>query len=267
MDRVVYVTDLGQEPHFKMIFQAARDAGWDVKPDGGKIRLDHVGFGVVCGNDGKKFRSRHGDTAQLKDLLDEGIEHSFQESLRRQEEKIAEAKEKGETYVPFPEEELRKSSEVIGIGAIKYFDLRGNRASDYVFDLNKMTSLEGNTAVQIVYAYVRTCSLVRKAGVDIDELKQKDVEVVLELECERKLGMHLLRFPAVIEATLDTLKPNMITDFAFQTVNLFGTCYNNSEWQVVGHKYQDSRLLLAVAVGDLLRKCLNLLGIETITRI
>eukprot|EP00659_Diplonema_papillatum_P020718 gene20718-31924_t len=205
-DRIVIVTDLGQELHFRMIYRASEDAGWTKRPGLPDVRLDHVGFGVVCGGDGKRYRSRSGDTANLADLLEEGVQRSYDIAVARQKEqqdRFDELKAKGELreeFKPFSDEELRQISETVGIGAIKYCDLRQNRTSDYVFDSEKMCSLEGNTAMSMLYAYARMCSLARKAGItDIESIK--DAEIVLEMDCEKKLGICLLKFPSVVEKT------------------------------------------------------------------
>eukprot|EP01059_Diplonema_ambulator_P030389 TRINITY_DN5193_c0_g1_i1.p1 TRINITY_DN5193_c0_g1~~TRINITY_DN5193_c0_g1_i1.p1 ORF type:complete len:739 (+),score=359.58 TRINITY_DN5193_c0_g1_i1:67-2283(+) len=273
VDRAIYVTDLGQELHFMMIFRMAQDAGWTQREGKADVRLDHVGFGVVCGPDGKKYKTRSGTTAALADLLEEGCEHSYKISYDRQEEKKArfeELKKKGELrdeYKEFSEAELREIADTVGLGAIKYCDLRQNRTSDYVFNSEKMCSLEGNTVMCMLYAYVRCKSLARKAGIeDLDTIR--DSEINLVLESEKKLGICLLRFPAVIERTCDNLLAHNITDYLYQLVQRFNECYNDTEnWKVVGDPLQNSRLLLCEATATTLKTGLHLLGIKTVDRI
>eukprot|EP01064_Diplonema_japonicum_P034725 TRINITY_DN729_c2_g1_i2.p1 TRINITY_DN729_c2_g1~~TRINITY_DN729_c2_g1_i2.p1 ORF type:complete len:740 (+),score=281.92 TRINITY_DN729_c2_g1_i2:69-2288(+) len=273
VDRAIYVTDLGQELHFMMIFRAAADAGWlqrEGKPD---VRLDHVGFGVVRGPDGKKYKTRSGDTAALADLLEEGCAHSYDISKARQDEKKArfeELNKKGELrdeYKEFSEAELREIADTVGLGAIKYCDLRQNRTSDYVFDSKKMCSLDGNTVMCMLYAYVRCKSLARKAGIeDLDTIR--DSEISLVLDSEKRLGICLLKFPAVIEKTCENLMAHNITDYLYQLVQRFNECYNDAgNWKVVGSPVQNSRLLLCEATASTLEKGLTLLGIKTVDRI
>ena len=132
---LIYVTDLGQENHFLKIFSAARKAGWATED---KVRMDHVGFGVVQGEDGKKFKTRSGDVVRLADLLDEAEERAMKE-LEGRDELVG-------------EEEKKKAAKVIGISAVKYFDLRQNRLTNYSFSYDKMLDPKGNTAVYLLYA-------------------------------------------------------------------------------------------------------------------
>ena len=297
VNRAIYVTDLGQENHFRMVFRAAEDAGWTTHDDGSKIRLDHVGFGTVNGPDGKKYKTRSGDVASLADLLQEACEKAYEIAKERQAEKIQQAAERNasgdlrEKFVPFTEEEMRSNAEAVGLGAIKYCDLRQNRNSNYIFSSDKMCSLEGNTAMYMQYAYARICSINRKANC----ADFKKSQIVLELTCEKNLGLCLLRFASVVEKTVcesfrlyfffsteidvilkktkkqkqcDNLMPHNITDYLFQLVSCFNDCYNNrTEWKVVGHPLQNSRLQLCEATAVTLKKGLELIGIVTVDKI
>lgn len=163
---------------------------------------------------------------------------------------------------------MQKNAVAIGLGAIKYCDLRQNRTSDYVFDQDKMLSLEGNTATYMQYCYARICSMGRKAGADVAELRKGARSIEMRfLECEKRLILQLLRFPAVIEKTLDDLKPHNICDFLHQLVTRFNDCYNTKEWKVVGSEHETSRLLLCDATAQALRKAMDLLGIGVLDRI
>ena len=296
-NRIICITDKGQGLHFDMIFRAAQDAGWDQHEDGSTIRFDHVGFGVVCGEDKKRYRTRSGETAALADLLDEGVARSLEQSTERQVEKIAlhkELMEKGEQrepYVAFTDAELQATAEVVGIGAIKYCDLRQNRNSDYVFDSKKMCSLNGNTVMAMMYSYVRTCSLAKKAGVDVTTIRATPVN--LQLDSEKTLAVHLLRFSGVVSEAVwpfprcfffilplapyclskiiptqcESLLFHSITDYLYELSNVFNECYNNKEWKVVGSELQNSRLLLCEATGATIKKGLELLGIKVVTRL
>ena len=202
--RIICVTDLGQQSHFHMVFRAARDAGWSVHPDDkSEIRMDHVGFGVVCGNDKKRYRTRSGETASLADLLEEGCSQAYEVALARQTEKkerfakLAEEGELRDDFTPFTEAELKHIGDTVGIGAIKYCDLRQNRLSDYVFDKEKMCSLTGNTVMCMLYSYARCQSLARKAGIT-DVATIKDTPIQLELQSEKYLALYLLKFSQVV---------------------------------------------------------------------
>eukprot|EP00756_Hemistasia_phaeocysticola_P030432 Hpha_TRINITY_DN16287_c2_g6::TRINITY_DN16287_c2_g6_i1::g.11694::m.11694/K01887/RARS, argS; arginyl-tRNA synthetase len=262
-DRVIYVTDKGQQGHFFMIFQMAEDAGWRKGGAAGAKRMDHVAFGVVKGPDGQKYKTRSGEVALLEDLLEEGVTKSVEVTRQKDEDRV----KKDPGYVKFSEEQLRANAEAIGIGAIKYCDLRQNRESDYVFDQEKMLSFEGNTAVGVQYAYARVCSLGRKAGVDPASLRGQSHKLQLLLGCEKRLAMELLRFPAVITKTLDDLLPHNITDYLDGLVTRFSDCFNDKEWKVVGSDMQTSRLLLSDITAQVIKKALGLLGIEVLEKI
>jgi len=148
-DRCVYITDKGQEFHFKQIFEAAYHAGII---DKSKHRVDHMGFGLVLGADGEKIKSRSGDTIKLKELLDEAQSRAIEESKK----KIEEAKdENAEEEIKFDEANLEISGEIVGICSVKYFDLKQNRVSNYKFDFDKILDPRGDTGCYLLYMYAR----------------------------------------------------------------------------------------------------------------
>jgi arginyl-tRNA synthetase len=174
-DRIIYVTDAGQQVHFQMIFKAAEKAGY---LDPGKVRVDHVGFGLVLGPDGKKFRTRSGDTERLIDLLTAAQEHARAILIER---------DPGMSV-----EEMNRISHVLGIGAVKYADLSSNRTKDYLFSYERMLKFEGNTAVFLEYSYVRAEAIKRKIGIAIEDVLHE--RIVLVHPSEVALGLHLLQF-------------------------------------------------------------------------
>lgn len=131
-DRIIYVTDAGQANHFSQVFQVAKRAGWI--PD--DVEVVHVPFGLVLGEDGKKLKTRSGETVRLRDLLDEAINRARKDLEMR-------LKEEGRTE---SEAFIDNVARVVGISAVKYADLSQNRTSNYVFSFDKMLSLQGNTA-------------------------------------------------------------------------------------------------------------------------
>lgn len=147
-ERMIYVTDAGQANHFAQIFQVGQKA--DLLPD--KTEAIHVPFGVVKGQDGKKFKTRSGDTVRLKDLLDEAVSRA-----REELEKNLEQDNRIES-----EEYKQNIAEIVGTSAVKYADLSQNRTSEYKFDYDKMVALKGDTAPYLLYAYVRTQGIARK---------------------------------------------------------------------------------------------------------
>ena len=151
--RVIYVTDSGQANHFAGVFQVAERAGWI--PDGS--RLEHVPFGLVQGEDGKKLKTRAGDTVRLRDLLDEAVERAEADLRSRlQEEERSES-----------EDFINHVASTVGLAAVKYADLSQNRFTNYQFSFDRMLALQGNTAPYLLYALVRIAGIARKGG-DLD---------------------------------------------------------------------------------------------------
>jgi len=249
-NRVVYLTDVGQFEHFRMCAQVADDMGWLKNGT-----WAHAGFGLVSGEDGKKLKTRSGETVKLKDLLDEACDRS-----------LATLKEREETdrKQGHSEEEMVALSKKIGYGAVKYFDLKQNRTTDYSFSFDKMLDLTGNTAVFLMYQYARICSIKRKAGVSAEEIMQT-TDVVLEHAKEKNLALCNFRFNSVILKTCDDLYPHHLADFAYELVNCFSEFFQ--ECRVVGHENQNSRLVLCELTGITLKKTLDILGIEVAEKI
>lgn len=145
---LLYVVDVRQSLHFKMVFEAARRAGW--LTDG--VTAHNMGYGTVLGADGKPFKTREGETVRLEDLLDEAVERA-----------TAVVREKAEKVGRLTEEEIVENGRYVGIGAVKYADLSTSPNRDYKFDLDQMVSLNGDTSVYLQYAYARIKSILRKA--------------------------------------------------------------------------------------------------------
>eukprot|EP00262_Sarcandra_glabra_P012845 TRINITY_DN3397_c1_g3_i1.p1 TRINITY_DN3397_c1_g3~~TRINITY_DN3397_c1_g3_i1.p1 ORF type:complete len:596 (-),score=108.31 TRINITY_DN3397_c1_g3_i1:142-1929(-) len=254
---IIYVTDVGQSQHFEMFFSAARRAGWLPDSNGDAYpKTNHVGFGLVLGSDGKRFRTRSSEVVRLVDLLDEAKSCSKMELAQRLKNngKISE----------WTDEELEKTAEAVGYGAVKYADLKNNRLTNYTFSFTQMLNDKGNTAVYLLYAHARICSIIRKSGRDIEELK-KTGAVVLGHADERVLGLHLIRFAEIVEEACTNLLPNVLCEYLYNLSELFTRFYTNC--QVVGSAEETSRLLLCEATAVVMRKCFYLLGIEPVYKI
>ncbi|KAG5475626.1 hypothetical protein LSCM4_04208 [Leishmania orientalis] len=250
MNRVIYCTDVGQYEHFRMCMQTAKDMGWMEH-----ATWDHAGFGLVTGADGKKIKTRSGETAKLKDLMDEAVERSLA---------ILREREAGDRSQGHSETEIQRLSNIIGIGAIKYFDLKQTRTGDYAFSYDKMLDLSGNTAVFLLYQYARICSIKRKAGVPDEELL-KITDISLETPQEKNLALCALRFQTVVLKTVEDLFPHHLADFAYELMTNFSNFFQNC--RVVDDPLQNSRLCLVELTRITLKKTLALLNIETAERI
>ncbi|KAG6588006.1 arginine--tRNA ligase, cytoplasmic-like isoform X1 [Cucurbita moschata] len=250
---IIYVTDVGQQQHFDMVFRACKRAGWLPLDDNKHPKTTHVGFGLVLGEDGKRFRTRNTEVVRLVDLLDEAKSRSKTALLER--EKAAE----------WSEEDLEQIAEAVGYGAVKYADLKNNRLTNYTFNFDQMLNDKGNTAVYLLYAHARICSIIRKSGKNIEELK-KTGTIVLEHEDERVLGLHLLQFAEVVEEACTNLLPNVLCEYLYNLSEIFTKKFY-SNCQVVGSAEETSRLLLCEATGTVMRKCFHLLGIVPVYKI
>lgn len=250
--RIIYVTDSGQGPHFDLIFAAAKKVGWLVE-----TRAQHVGFGVVLGEDKKKFKTRSGDTVRLVELLDEGLKRAWDKLIEKERDKA------------LSKEEMEAAQKAIAYGCIKYADLSHNRNHEYVFSFDKMLEDKGNTAVYMLYAYTRICSIARNANVA--NLEDKQVEVSLDHEKEAKLAKLLLRFPEVIVKTADDLFLHSLCEFMYDVATAFSEFYDNCycvEKNKSGEiiKINLGRIVLCEVTAKILAKCFDILGLTPVQK-
>ncbi|WP_445636322.1 arginine--tRNA ligase [Nostoc sp. DSM 114161] len=251
--RIIYVTDAGQANHFAQVFQVARKAGWI--PD--DVELVHVPFGLVLGEDGKKFKTRSGDTVRLRDLLDEAVAR-FRELLE------AKIQEEGRNET---EEFKAHVSKVAGISSVKYADLSQNRTSNYIFSYDKMLSDKGNTAPYMLYAYARIQGISRKGEINFRELGNNGV--VLEHETELALAKYLLQLDEVINTLEQDLLPHRLCEYLYELSKKFNQFYDRDRGVRVldaEEPQRTSRLILCDLTARTLKLGLSLLGIQVLER-
>lgn len=254
-DWVIYVTDVGQAEHFEMVFAAAKRAGWLEESEGRKVpKLSHVGFGLVLGEDGKKFKTRSGDVVRLVELLDEAKERCTTTITERR-------KEQGEEI---DVAEVEAAANAMGYGAVKYADLKNHRLTNYKFSYDAMLDLKGNTAVYLLYAHARIAGIVRKAGKDVGQLAATEA-ISLDAPREVELAMHICKFPEALEEVLDELLPHRLTEYLYELSEKFNSFY--VDCKVLGSEQEASRLLLCEATAVVMRQCFHLLGITPLYRI
>lgn len=245
-DRIIVVVDLGQSLHFKMVYQAALLAGY-IDPT--KVQFNHVAFGLVLGADGKKFKTRSGETEKLIDLLETAITKA---------KEIIQEKD--------PEINLKNLDHLaqnIGIAAVKYADLSTQRQKDYSFSYEKMLQFEGNTAVFLLYAYVRIQGIKRKAEVNSASIAEH-FDISLTEPAEISLAYHITRFGEVLDQITRDLMPNRLTDYLFHLAETFNQFFRDC--RVVGSPQEKSRLALCEITGKVLKQGLYLLGIKCVER-
>lgn len=260
--RIIYVTGAPQGLHFQMVFATAGAAGWTHLPGGRALRLEHVAFGSVLGDDRKILRTRSGENVKLRDLLDEAVSRA--EQLVRQSEGDP-AKRRG-----FGEGEIKEIAEAVGIGAVKYADLTQNRTSDYVFSWDKMLAMEGNTAPYMMYAYARIRSIYAKAAAEGDEGRAPSVlESAIDLldPAEIDLAKRILQFAETIDAVAEELKPNVLTAYLYELAGAFMRFYERCPvLKAPSPAVRGSRLRLCDLTARTLRAGLSLLGIRVVDR-
>ena len=246
--RIIYVTDAGQANHFAGVFQVARRAGW--LPAGAS--LEHVPFGLVQGEDGKKLKTRAGDTVRLRDLLDEAVERAEADLRRRLAE---EGRQEDEAFIAH-------AATTVGLAAVKYADLSQNRITNYQFSFDRMLALQGNTAPYLLYAVVRIAGIARKGGDAVDFPNP----LVFSEPLEWALVRELLRFDAVVVEVEQELLPNRLCAYLFELSQSFNRFYDQVPVLKADEPARGSRLALCRLTADTLKLGLRLLGIDTLER-
>ena len=245
-DRIIYVVDAGQQLHFQMVFAAAAKAGYY---DPKKVQVEHVPFGVVLGSDGKKFKTRSGETERLIDLL--------KEAVRRARELLKERLQDSN------ENELDQLAEILGVDAVKYAGLSCHRVKDYIFSYDRMLNFEGNTAAYLLYSYVRIQGIKRKCNKDIDVLFAI-TPIKLEHPTEVALGLQLRQFGETLALMDRDLLPNRLSDYLYDLAEKFHAFFRDC--RVEGAFEESSRLVLCELTGRILKQGLYILGLKTMDR-
>jgi arginyl-tRNA synthetase len=246
-DEIVYVVDDRQSAHFKKLF--ATFARWK-KDDAKRVKLVHVGFGKIMGDDGKPFKTRSGDTVKLGELLDEAEERAL---------KIV-----SEKNPALPDAQKKEIARVIGLGAVKYADLLPNRQSDYIFSWDKMLALQGNTAPYLQYAYARIASIRRKAEAEF-AIRNPQSAISLAAPEELALAKHLLNFGLTLEAVAEELRPNFLCNYLYELAGKFTSFYENCPvLKAEDEATRNSRLALCDLTARVLKQGLATLGIEVV---
>jgi len=238
-NKIIYVTDGRQQLHFQQLFKIFRF--WNNQFAG---RLQHVWFGSILGPDGKPFKTRSGETVRLDELLDEAEQRAFKAVSEKNPE--------------LEESEKRTISKIIGIGALKYSDLSSNRQSDYVFDWDKMLSLQGNTAPYLQYAYTRVRSIFRKTT----EPNWDKVVINLDAAEELSLAKHLMSFGHTLEMVAEDNRPNYLCNYLYDLAGRFSRFYESCPVIKAGQAERESRLVLCELTGRVLQRGLDALGIQ-----
>ena len=254
--RCVYVTDARQSDHFAMFFSVLRSAGWAPQEE---VRLEHVTFGSILGKDKKPFKTREGGTVRLELVLDEAIDRARSVVLKKRRGTAGSDAEDDDAADP----ELDKIASAVGVGAVKYADLSSERIKDYVFDLDRMLAMDGNTAPYLQNAYVRVQGIFRK--LDSADDGWRSAPILLAKPTERALGLLLLQLPQVAEGVADSLEPHRLCNYLYDLASGFHSFYEQCKvLKADTVQERNSRLALSELVARALRLGLGLLGIDTL---
>ncbi len=205
----IYLTDKRQQLHFTQVFRVVKKAGY-VKPE---TKMIHIGFGTMNGKDGKPFKTREGGVMRLEYLIDDINAAVFERIMENRE---------------ISEEEARETANVVGLAALKYGDLSNQASKDYVFDLERFISFEGNTGPYILYTIVRIKSILRKYS---ETGKNADNARILPPRTaeERDLLLELTRFNSVIENAFEETAPHKVCAYIYDLANAFNRFYHASQ--------------------------------------
>jgi arginyl-tRNA synthetase len=248
-ERVIYTTDARQSQHFSMVFDTVRAMRWHIHPQtGAPVDMVHAAFGSILGADGKPFKTRSGESVKLRALLYEAVDRA--------------ARVVAEKNPSLSLDRQRQIASAVGIGAVKYADLKQDRLSDYEFVWDRIISFEGNTGPYLQYAYARICSIFRKAG----RIELHPARVELIEAAEKQLARSLLKFPDIVELSARDLKPHYICNYLYELCGHFSAFYEKCPVLKAEHDdIMKSRLVLCRITQAVLKVGLNdLLGIAVL---
>jgi arginyl-tRNA synthetase len=242
-DEIIYVVDKRQELYFEQVFRCARKTKL-VEPE---TELKFLGFGTMNGSDGKPFKTREGGVMRLENLIRETKDEMYK--------KILEGRE-------MPKEEARSAADAVAVSALIYGDLSNQASKDYVFDIDRFTSFEGNTGPYILYTIVRIKSILTKykeQGNSLENLKLQAPENA----SEKALMMELVQFNTMMQNAAEETAPHKVCAYIYDLANAFNHFYH--ETKILGEEREDKKrglIALLVLTRDVLETCIHVLGFE-----
>ena len=246
-DEVIYVVDKRQELHFTQVFRCAKKTGI-VRPE---TELKFLGFGTMNGKDGKPFKTREGGVMRLENLIREIDEEMYKKIMdnRTVEEKEAE-----------------QTAQTVGLAAIKYGDLSNQASKDYIFDVDRFTSFEGNTGPYILYTIVRIKSILNKYQENGGSMEGLEIRPA-ENSCEKALMLQVLKFNDVFDAVYTEAAPHKLCAYIYELANEFNKFYH--ETKILSEEDEQKRagyIALLDLAKRVLETCIDLLGFEATER-
>ena len=240
---VLYVTDKRQEMHFVQVFRCAKKTG--IVPE--DVNLRWLGFGTMNGKDGKPFKTRDGGVMRLENLIREINEEMFRKIMDNHE---------------IDPEEARETARIVGLSAIKYGDLSNQASKDYVFDIDRFTSFEGNTGPYILYTMVRIKSILNKYKAAGGNVEEGMISNAVN-DSEKGLMLELCKFNGVMESAFEEIAPHKICSYIYDLANAFNKFYH--ETKILSEENAEQKAawirLLALTL-KVLESCIDVLGFE-----
>ncbi len=245
-DMLIYLTDKRQDLYFEQVFRCARKTGL-VKPE---TQLVHIGFGTMNGKDGKPFKTREGGVMRLENLIREINE----EMIRKIHDN---AQTKG---YQVDDAEAQETARVVGLAAIKYGDLSNQASKDYIFDIDRFTSFEGDTGPYILYTIVRIKSILNKYEEQGGELTNTVINEA-QNPAEKALMLELTKFHGMMELAFEETAPHRICAYIYDLANAFNRFYH--ETKILTEEDADRKagwIALLILTREVLEACIDLLG-------
>ena len=246
-DGMIYVVDKRQEMHFEQVFRVSRKAGYIDD----NVSMQFLGFGTMNGKDGKPFKTRDGGTMRLENLI--------AEITGEMEKKINDNRN-------IKSGDAEDTARIVGLAALKYGDLSNQATKDYIFDMDKFTSFEGNTGPYILYTIVRIKSILEKYREEGNEIPAPDGDAALlppATDKEKKLMMVISSFGAVVKDSFDTLSPHRLCSYIYELANEFNGFYH--ETKILAEPDEDrkrSYIMLLDIIKRVMEKAIDILGFE-----
>ncbi len=246
-DEIIYVVDKRQELHFVQVFRCARKTGL-VKPE---TELKFLGFGTMNGKDGKPFKTRDGGVMRLEYLVSE-IDNEMLKKITENQ--------KSKENLGISEEEAKETAKTVALAAIKYGDLSNQASKDYIFDIDRFTSFEGNTGPYILYTIVRIKSILHKYH-DLGKSAEGAVITSAHSESEKNLMLEISKFNAVIDGAFADTAPHKICSYIYDLANAFNSFYHETKiMSEEDETVQKSYIRLLELTKSVLETSIDLLG-------
>ena len=246
-DEIIYVVDKRQELHFVQVFRCARKTGL-VKPE---TELKFLGFGTMNGKDGKPFKTRDGGVMRLEYLVSE-IDNEMLKKITENQ--------KAKENLGISEEEAKETAKTVALAAIKYGDLSNQASNDYIFDIDRFTSFEGNTGPYILYTIVRIKSILHKYH-DLGKSAEGAVITSAHSESEKNLMLEISKFNAVIDGAFADTAPHKICSYIYDLANAFNSFYHETKiMSEEDETVQKSYIRLLELTKSVLETSIDLLG-------